>query len=199
MAPNRAIANEFVVWTLSKESQQLWNARRGAEHGPRLYELRRLPIRKDMYTDAHMKDWVDDVNPFDLAKPFAPGMPDWYRAITPVSHAMAIDVHDDLSAAYRAISENPKHPRKDEMLALFDAMPDDLIIPWPDDELRDNWVAIADDPSHPRHEEASAIAKQFMDDLTPTLKDAKLLTDARLRWTAFFRRNYREIVRISRE
>lgn len=198
MAPNKELANAFVIWTLSSEAQQLWNARRGTTHGPRLYELRRLAIRRDMYTEQHMTDWVDDENPFELAKPFAPGMPDYYRAITPVAHAMAIDIHDELSTAYQAMIDHPDHPRIEEMRRLFDAMPDDLIIPWPDDELRENWVRIVDDPNHPRNEEASKIANDFISALKPKFSDPKASIEARLKWTAFFRENYRQIVRISK-
>lgn len=125
-APHEALAREFVIWLLSSDAQQRWQRRKGVVNGPKEYELRRLPVRRDVYTAANMADWTDPVDPFAIAASLAPTTPDYFRAVAPISHAMAVDIHDDLVAAWRAVVEHPGHPRRAEMLALFDKMPDEL-------------------------------------------------------------------------
>lgn len=201
-APNHKVALQFVHWVLSPEAQSLWQTRLGARGGPQRFELRRLPVRRDMYTPARMADWVDrDVAPFDIAKPFLSGMPSFYLTIAPVAHAIAIDIHDDLKAAWDVVhgmdADDPDHRRA---LALFDAMPDDLHIPWPDDGSASNWSDILADVDHPRHDEVAATLKSFVDAILVRWREDKdTVHGDRLRWTLFFRENYRRIVKGARQ
>jgi len=197
-APRPELALEFVVFVLSREGQQLWQKRVGTPGGPERFELRRLPVRRDLYTPSHMADWVDQVHPFDEARAMAPGVPDYYFAIAPIAHAMAIDIHDDLSAAWRTLRAHEGQPVYAEMEQLFYAMPDALTITWPDDELRANWQTIAEDPTHTRFDELKDLLKTHIGSVYGRWSGDQKEKD-RINWTRFFQGNYRKIVKLGKE
>lgn len=193
-APHQALAEEFILWLLSKEGQRIWNRKLGAEDGPVKAELRRQPIRRDLYTDEEMKYWTDDIRPFEEAKDFPPGMPDFYRTIATVTQAMAIDVHGELTAAWQAICACEDPARRAAMLEVFDAMPADLTIPG----LPADWVAILEEPGHRDHARIAAALKKFTSEMAARWKssrDAQLLD--RQRWRREFRANYLRVVEMA--
>ncbi len=196
-APHRELAQSFINWLLTVEAQNIWQKRLNTPGGPVRFELRRLPVRRDVYTPQHMQYWSDDVAPFDIASPLPDAMPNWFRTVGPITHAMAVDLHRDLIDAWQAIVEHPDHPRRGEMLTLFDAMPDELTIDWPDIDLALDWPLIIADADHPRHPEVAAILASFEQSLRPIVSNPQALLEARLRWTRFFRDNYRRIVTIA--
>ena len=197
-APHPRLANDFVLWVISPQGQRLWQYRRGADGGPEKYELRRLPVRRDMYNHDEMRHWIDPVNPFEIAKPFPQGMPNLYGTVKTVAHAIAIDIHDDLAAAWSAISDAPaNHPRRGEMLELFDRMPPELTLTWPDSDIAANWRKYLEQVDHPRHGETAAALKSFVKTLTGRWDDGDQELKDRLRWTLYFRDNYRRIVEIA--
>lgn len=76
-APNPQTAIDFIEFVLSVEGQKLWNYRIGTPDGPRRYVLRRLPIRKDMYTPEHLQYMTDkDVNLYESCAGFV-YHPEW--------------------------------------------------------------------------------------------------------------------------
>lgn len=168
-APQAKLASEFVGWLLTREAQGLWQARRGTPGGVERYELRRQPIRRDVYTPERRATWADpEIDPFGEARPLAEGTPNYYGLVAPISHAMAIDVHEDLVAAWETINRTPRNdPRRARMEALFDDMPP---------MLRGDVMAVAD-----RWD-----AKKGGD------PDQKLRDQAA--WTQFFRARYRQVV-----
>lgn len=193
-APHQALANEFVLWTLSKEGQRLLQRKVGIEGGPKQFEIRRVPIRRDIYTPEEMKHWTDPIDPFtELAQPFAPGMADFYSTVATISHAMAIDIHQDLVAAWHAIHELEDGEKKEALLEQFHKMPPSLTIVWPDD-LKDDWFAALDDTSHAKHESAKTVLKDFVSGIKKDWRKGDHRDLDRLRWTAFFRANYRDVV-----
>lgn len=201
-APHPELAREFVLWLLTPEAQRLWQYRIGAPGGPTRFELRRQPVRRDLYTDAERTHWTDPkMDPWGTSKPLPKPIPNYYAMVAPLSHAMAIDVHDDLVAAWEAIlGTSPEHENLPEMLRLFDAMPPELILDWNgDDELRANWQTIVENPNHPRHAEAAAALKAFSDSLAKLTGDADELLRKRLEWTLFFRANYQRMVELAGE
>jgi ABC-type Fe3+ transport system substrate-binding protein len=198
-APHRALAMEFIAWLLSPDGQGLWQRRVGTPGGPEKFALRRQPIRLDLYNPREMSLWSDRVSPFDLARALPPGMPDFYPMVAPVVQAMAIDVQDDLKAARDAILAHPDHPRLAEAEAEFDAMPPDLTLHWPDAELEKNWPAILTDADHPRHAEAAATLRDFVAGYAARYRGAAgkdRLLKSRLRWTQFYRDQYRKVAAI---
>ncbi len=212
-APSRELAVEFISWMLSKRGQRLWQQRLDLpadQHGPARFELRRLPVRRDLYTAEEMADWADQVDPFtDIAAPFAPGMPDMFGPIATVAHAMAINQHEALRDAWAAIQRQPADSAtRAAMVALFDAMPAELTLTWPDADMAAHWQTYINDKEHPRYQATTDHLTQFVnsvtgrwrdiDELTGTNRTALLGRDQRLAdtlaWTAFFRENYRQIM-----
>ncbi|MEX0776586.1 MAG: extracellular solute-binding protein [Phycisphaeraceae bacterium] len=201
-APSHELANQFVVWLLSKEAQRLWQRKLVAPDGPVRFELRRVPIRRDLYTPDEMQHWADELHPFEDARPFAPGMPHYYDGIKYVLHAMAIDIHDELQDAWDAINRMPgDDPRRERMLAMFDTMPPALTLTWPDDDLATNWRQAMEDASHPRHAEAAQTLAQFwkgLSDHAGGWRDQDKLFECRLAWTRFYRQQYRQIIAMAK-
>ena len=139
-APNKQTAKRFIEFCMTPQAQSLWQFRVDDpvddELGPDAWELRRMPIRRDMY-ELYIDRMVDQVNPFDTAgkSPF----PDRnMRAfIAPIFSAMAMDHHKQLVEAWKAIishpaypdtpsivsSEDVEDPELSAMLIAFDAMP----------------------------------------------------------------------------
>ncbi len=195
-APSKALAEEFIAYTLSPAAQQLWQRKLGSPGGPGRYELRRQPIRQDAYTADDKQHWTDpQIDPFPTAQPFPKAMPDFFGTIAPVSHAMAIDVHPELKAAWSAIQSLPAgDPRLAEALLLFDAMPEELTLRWPTPELYTQWPAALSDETHPLHAQAAQTIKTFADTVK-ALKGDELLK-ARLRWAEFFRSQYARVVEV---
>ncbi|MBI3886897.1 MAG: extracellular solute-binding protein, partial [Opitutae bacterium] len=80
-APHRAGAAAFIEYALSMEGQLLWNYRLGAPGGPKHYELRRMPIRRDFYTAGHRAFRTDpDDAPYDAPQPLV-YRPEWTSAL----------------------------------------------------------------------------------------------------------------------
>jgi iron(III) transport system substrate-binding protein len=106
-APHPELAKRFVHFCLTQNGQRLWYYRVGTPGGPVKYALRRLPIRRDMYTPAHREYASDpDVDPYKLAGAFtyngrwtAP----LFDFIRQFIRAMCIDTHHELTAAWSAI------------------------------------------------------------------------------------------------
>jgi hypothetical protein len=197
-APHQKLAEEFCTWLLTKDAQRLWNRKLGTPYGPVKYELRRMSVRQDLFTEQELEYCTDKVDPFAVAYPVPPGTPNYFRLVAPISHAIAIDIHHDLRAAWDAIKASPNHPRRQEMLELFDRMPEDLVIPWPTPECRHEWRAILENKSDPRNAELVKAMRGFARDFSDRYRnDPDALTKDRLRWTLFFRDNYRQVVRIA--
>ncbi len=108
-APHRTVAVKFIEFVLSPEGQKLWNLAPGTPGGPEHYALRRLPVRKDFYTDTALIPWRSD----PAEQPFAPGgqliyRPAWtggvFRELSFIVRVMCIDSHPELTEAWRAIT-----------------------------------------------------------------------------------------------
>lgn len=195
----RELAQQFVTWLLTPEAQMLWQARQGTPWGPEKFELRRMPIRRDMYTPENRAQWTDEINPYLITRPFPKDMPDFYRSVALLAHAMAIDVHDELVAAWKAIVENPTHPQRQKMLELFDAMPEELIPRWPSQTMKQGARRALEDPGSPTHEETVAVLNNLAAELRQRWRNPDQMLRDRLAWTLFFRENYRQVVALSRQ
>ncbi|MCB1098057.1 MAG: extracellular solute-binding protein [Verrucomicrobiae bacterium] len=109
-APNPGYATEFLDFVLSPQGQKLWNYRKGEPGGPTRTSLRRLPVRKDLYTPEHLKHFSDpDVLPYDHANEFV-YVPKYTAAyfdvIRLLVRVMCIDVHPELQQAREALIAN---------------------------------------------------------------------------------------------
>ena len=203
-APHPEMAARFIEFCLSEPGQALWQFRRDDESdddlGPRDFELRRMPIRRSMYAD-HGRRFIDQADPFAVARP-APHRDRNVRAfIAPLFAAMAMDNHESLREAWRAITTHPAYPKDDPglvtasdvtdpdlraMLEAFDAMP---TIDGPDDQQFE-----LHDVTHLGAVKAGWLRGGFKDaGLWPAEADPTEL--ARRRWSAFYRTQYDRVRR----
>jgi spermidine/putrescine-binding protein len=139
-APNEELAIRFIEYCMTREAQALWQFQVDDASsdglGPEEFELRRMPVRREMYSD-YIHRMVDQVNPYETASP-APYPDRNMRAfIAPIFSAMAMDNHESLIHAWQAIVEHPSYPDSKQivtaddvdepelkqMLVDFDAMP----------------------------------------------------------------------------
>jgi len=107
-APNFRVAQAFMEYALSMEGQKLWNFKVGVPGGTERYELRRLPVRRDFYTNADFAKYRSDpdVNPYAEANPLI-----YHGAWTGglvgemafVTRVMCQDTHPELVTAWREI------------------------------------------------------------------------------------------------
>lgn len=122
-APHPDLARRFIEFLLSEPGQRLWCERVGERDGPVKYALGRFPIRRDLYTPEAMAHRKQTTDPFTIARPLPPGTPSYFRVMPTVMAAMAIDTHDDLVGAWRAIDREHDPVKRRRMEAVFDALP----------------------------------------------------------------------------
>ena len=124
-ARNAAAGAAFIEYVLSPEGQKLWNFRPGTPGGPRDYALRRLPVRRDFYSEAAWKPFRSDPE----ADPYAAGgnfvyHPEWtaglFRELAFVIRVMCQDTHGELAAAWRAAIAAPEPARSRSLAVLQD-------------------------------------------------------------------------------
>jgi iron(III) transport system substrate-binding protein len=118
-APEPAAAEAFMEFVLSDEGQKLWNYRVGAKGGPMHDALRRLPVRRDFYTDANRALMTDSAaRPFEDAKAFT-YHPEWtgslFNVIRFLVKVMCIDAHDEQKHAWRSLRQYGFPPRAMEV------------------------------------------------------------------------------------
>ncbi|MBK8475133.1 MAG: extracellular solute-binding protein [Opitutaceae bacterium] len=105
-APHPELARAFVDFVLSLQGQSLWNLRVGTAGGPTRFALRRLPVRRDFYSDAALAEARSDpaVNPYDFADVMV-YRPEWtgglFRELSFVIRAVCMDAHPELVEAWR--------------------------------------------------------------------------------------------------
>lgn len=122
-APNQEVAEAFVEYALSMEGQWLWNFQVGTPGGPERFALRRLPVRRDFYTN---QEWLG-LRSDPEVQPFAEEdqliyHPAWtggiFREMAFIIRVMCLDTHPDLVRAWRAVIAAGKPP--EAMAALQD-------------------------------------------------------------------------------
>lgn len=149
-APHPEVSRRFIEFVLSEDGQKLWNYRPGTPGGPAKSALRRLPIRRDFYTDTEHNDvqrrakeharYTSDplldpeVDAYHLADSFE------YRQRWTSPHfgffrqlirAMCMDSGIELRAAWQAIIETGGPENNPEAMELLGRMPDTpLPITW---------------------------------------------------------------------
>jgi ABC-type Fe3+ transport system substrate-binding protein len=168
-APNRELAVAFITFVLSKDGQRLWNYRVGTPGGPKKYALRRLPVRRDMYTDADRAQMSDAAEkPFEAAAEFAYNgalTGRYFGLIRELVKVMIIDSRPELLAAWEAIIAAGGPGAVPEAMARFNALPV-------------YYDAAAD---------SAARLDTRKEGVTPLSA-----IQARRKWADFFRSNYRE-------
>ncbi len=109
-APNAEVAQAFVEFVLSDAGQVLWNARQGSPNGPALKSLRRMPVRRDVYTPENIATFVDgkDGIPYDHVGGFVyqPELTSKaFRTIRNLIRVCCIDSHEEMKDAWKLIRQ----------------------------------------------------------------------------------------------
>ncbi len=186
-APHPELAIRFVEFLLSVEGQAIWQfpvTDGGPDAlGPRRFELRRMPIRRVMYETPDLRGrFIDDVDVYEIAAdPPARG---WRSMIGPLFGAFAVDTHEDLVHAWRAMHR----AREGGADAAFLADLEEAFYAMPVHEMPDGTSL----PLNPENYRA------IRDDWRPE-RDPDRVAENRIRYTRFFRDNYRRVVAMVRD
>lgn len=187
--PNEALARRFIEYLLSEEGQAIWNfaeARGDAQDGrlgPAKYEIRRLPIRRVMYT-KHTDRFIDKVNPYEVASK-SPNK-GWRSAIGPMMGAFAIDTHEWQTRAWRAIESARQSGASSEAIAAMER----AFYAWPLHTIPGKNGA---EPRTLEFNEANY--RDIRGDWREAEKDGRM-TAIRLEYTRFFEEQYRRVVKM---
>ena len=105
--PNAEVARHFIEFVMSPDGQKLWDYKVGTPGGPVKYALRRLPVRRDMYTAEHQRYMADpDEKPYEIATQMT-YRPEWtgalFNFLRPYIQSMVIEPHEELREAWQAI------------------------------------------------------------------------------------------------
>lgn len=108
-APNPELARRFIEYVMSPSGQALWNTKVGAEGGPAVFALRRLPMRKELYAPDLASVRSDpEVNPYSAENDFE-YRAEWtgglFREMAFLIRVVCLDAHKELASAWRAIIE----------------------------------------------------------------------------------------------
>jgi len=184
------LCREFLRFVLSDEGQALWNFQKredasSASLGPERYELRRMPVRRTLYTE-YPGLFVDKANPYALNAPIPTR--GWRSAITPMMTAFALDIHEEQNRAWEALTRAkelaPDDPRISEMEGLFDAFPEHEFMT----DL-DKFGVHAGDRLPFNEANYQAIKADWR-----AAQARGVGEEIRVRYTAFFRSNYHRII-----
>ena len=204
-APDPELARRFIDFVLSPQGQSLWQFRVDDPVddglGPTEFELRRMPVRKSMYT--RIDRFIDQVDPYAIAEPvkFANSA---FRTFIPVLFdSMAMRDSELLTRAWRAIIDHPGYPAGGgiitaedvddpnlaKMLELFDELP---TVPGPD-----GTSYALSDPDVLKTVKAGWLRDGWSDDeLWPEQADPSQYL--RVQLGAYFADNYRRIIELSK-
>lgn len=106
-APNPNVAQAFVEFVMSESGQVLWNAKPGVPMGPVEKALRRMPVRRDIYTPEHRANFTDGEHfPYEETGGFV-YRPDLtskaFRTIRNLVRVVGIDSHEEMKSAWKAL------------------------------------------------------------------------------------------------
>lgn len=171
-APNRRQAERFIDFCLSVEGQLIWNTRVGKPGGPIRYALRRLPVRRDLYTATYLENMSDpSALPYQNTGQFT-YQAGWtgplFGVIKALIRSMCIDPHDELRQAWAAINARGGPAACPRAMAAFAALP-------------------------PGAEYSTALATTT-GAITNKIEEARLIRE----WTVFFRNQYKQAALLAR-
>lgn len=182
--PDYELAMRFVRYCLTDEAQALWQFRAdddanpkgpdGAPMGPRWHELRRMPVKRSMYT-RYFGEFVDQVDPFTIVSDVK--NPGWRTGVQVMMGCFGIDIADHCRKAYRALGEAGASGRfSDAELDELDA----LYYAFPETEIDGEMVPFTEATYR---------------DVRNAWRDPNRQAQLEIQYTKFYRDNYQEIVR----
>ncbi len=182
--PDYELAMRFVRFCLTDEAQALWQFRKddpdnplgpdGKPMGPKWHELRRMPVKRSMY-EQYFSSFVDQVDPFEIVSDVK--NPGWRAGVMVMMGCFGIDIAVDCRKAYSALNEAIASGKfSDAEIAELDA----LFYAFPETEVDGEMVPFTE-----------ATYRTVRNEWKKTGRQANL----EIEYTAFFRENYREIVK----
>ena len=106
-APQPEVATAFMEFVLSEEGQKLWNYTPGIPGGPQHHALRRLPVRKDFYSETNRQFMTDaHADPYEIAKAFTyhpERTGQLFGVLRFLVKAMSVENHDEQRRAWKTI------------------------------------------------------------------------------------------------
>ncbi|MBT8036615.1 MAG: extracellular solute-binding protein [Verrucomicrobiae bacterium] len=105
-APNPEIAQRFVEFLLTEDGQRLWNAKPGTPGGTKFRALRRMPVRRDVYTEENMQNFSDPINPYEETGGFVYRREltgEGFKSIQCIIRVMCLDLHDEMKVAWEKL------------------------------------------------------------------------------------------------
>lgn len=107
-APEPEAATAFMEFVLSEEGQRLWNYEPGSPGGPQHSALRRLPVRKDFYTEQNRRHMTDaHAAPYEDARAFTyhpERTGQLFHVLRFLVKTMCVENHDEQRRAWRMIT-----------------------------------------------------------------------------------------------
>ena len=106
-APDPELAQGFVEYLLTLPAQKLWNAKPGTPGGTKYRALRRMPVRRDVYTEENIQHFADPMNPYEETGGFVYRREltgKGFKAIQFIIRVMCLDSHDEIKAAWKTLS-----------------------------------------------------------------------------------------------
>jgi ABC-type Fe3+ transport system substrate-binding protein len=104
-APNPEAAQAFVEFVMSESGQVLWNAKPGSREGPKEKALRRMPVRRDVYTTENRANFTDaESDPYAETGTFVyhPELTGKaFRTIRNLVKIVGIDSHEEMKQAWK--------------------------------------------------------------------------------------------------
>jgi len=196
-APNPDLARRFMEFCLTEEAQALWqfpaldtpegesnplSPVTGNRMGPEHYELRRMPVRREMY-EKHWDRLMDKVNPFEIASDVQ--NPGWRTGVQVMMGCFAIDSADECRDAWEAILEaeaDPDFPA--DVAARMRAM----FFEWPVTPVDENGAFTTGDPVR----EIPWTEADYAD-VRNSWRPSGAQSRAEIYYTQWFRRQYADI------
>lgn len=191
--PDPELAKRFIEFCLTDEAQAMWQfsalreARaasnpRGADGepmGPRAYDLRRMPVRRSMYREEMFRHFIDKVDPFAIASTHRPA--NWRAGIGVMMGAFSIDVALDQRAAWKALNQARGQAGFDaQTLAAMER----AFYAWPTTPTKEGELPFT--------------AANFRA-IREAWRDQRAMPRIEIRYTTFFRDQYREVMRLARQ
>jgi ABC-type Fe3+ transport system substrate-binding protein len=143
-AQNPEVAQAFIEFVMSEPGQVLWNAKPGTKMGPISKALRRMPVRRDMYTPDHLAIFTDgDHLPYEetgafVYRPELTGKA--FRTIRNLVRVVGIDSHEEMKSSWKALREANFPP--EATAVFFDVSVLDYAVMGQGDPLMDSKDAL---------------------------------------------------------
>jgi ABC-type Fe3+ transport system substrate-binding protein len=142
-APQPDLALEFIDFVLSEKGQRLWNYQSGNPGGPASTALRRLPLRRDLYTPEHLAHFSDPGEmPYDEQDGFeyvagwtAPA----FGPLRFIVKCMCLDAHDELTYAWSKLVEAQFPPEATEVFFDVEFVEYEKAVAYINDTIRSGY------------------------------------------------------------